>query len=909
MKNFRKVLALVLVVAVLFSFVAIANAATPSQIKDWLDDDYVEEMDREYYTDDEDIDYVEAVRVLTYVGILNGYPEGDDTFSFQPANNIRRNEMAKMIAVLANAGYDVDELYATAADFEDVPADDWAASYVAYCAKTGIVAGRSATTFDPNASVTGLETAKMLLVVLGMDAEQQGYVGADWKVNVLRDAKVMGLLENFDAAYNIDAAISRDEAANMMLNALKAPCVVGFLSDDVITVTNTLVFGDYDRDDFEYNYTRVGNYATLRDAAEAENWALFGNVVISDDLLADVLFDLKTTTGHDCFGRPGTLWTMVNNRKAVDVVFAAIDADFAEYDTSVEEVMEYLDETTKGEFNYNLWIDGDLTEYDEDYMGLYNQLHDDDVLGKGVVVEIYEHDDEIDVVVINTYIDKITAVNMAKGTVTLGGETVKNEWGFNASDVDETVVLFWECADGIHNVEVIEPETATLTRANIDGKGNKSFIASGETYEYAHTFGIYLGGYEWDDMMSFDDDGLRDWDIYTDMNGFVMYVERVDHTEAEFVVIDGDSWISEDPYMTADGMEFKVNTCDFVYFEEDAPVKTVDTTAMFNNAFVGADDLDGIENNDVLAWVITDEVEDEMYLVAADVADGNTEIALKRGAVEIDTTDADLKNIKVNADTQFIVRVPDYFGENDDDFTYLYFDGMNDIDANYVAEDFQYFVDNDEDVELDGSGRFYAYIYVDAVYAKETNRAFILNHYMSSVLKLDNGRTMGGDIFEAIVNGEEALVVYDRGYDVISNLMADGPVMVKSDLVLIGWTLDDMPVWANPGVSDSSDGRIEAADEPEFRIDGEVLTWRGTGSTTTTDQYLAKKCDPDVSIWVAEPNKKGEFEAKELSADELVNYSSSLGYKYIAGWAIDALDETNRTDGLVDYLLLVVTEA
>ena len=56
MKNFRKVLALILVVATLFSFVAMASAKSASE-----------------YTDYADVKYVEAVDVLTALGIINGY--------------------------------------------------------------------------------------------------------------------------------------------------------------------------------------------------------------------------------------------------------------------------------------------------------------------------------------------------------------------------------------------------------------------------------------------------------------------------------------------------------------------------------------------------------------------------------------------------------------------------------------------------------------------------------------------------------------------------------------------------------------------------------------------------------------------------------------------------------------------
>ena len=74
----------------------------------------------------------------------------------------------------------------------------------------GIVAGRNATTFDPEGKVTGIETAKMLLCLIGFDAKAQGYVGTNWKTHVLADAKNMGLLAGFAADYEADKAITRE---------------------------------------------------------------------------------------------------------------------------------------------------------------------------------------------------------------------------------------------------------------------------------------------------------------------------------------------------------------------------------------------------------------------------------------------------------------------------------------------------------------------------------------------------------------------------------------------------------------------------------------------------------------------------------------------------------------------------
>ena len=147
MKNFRKVLALILVVATLFSFVAMASAKT-------LED----------YSDASEVKYEEAVSVLSALGIINGY-DG----AFHPGDDIDRDEMAKMVAVLRNAGDFAASLYASANKFAAAKGS-WAEGYIAYCAQVGIVNGRNASTFDPNGKVTGVEVLKMLLCTLGYDA-------------------------------------------------------------------------------------------------------------------------------------------------------------------------------------------------------------------------------------------------------------------------------------------------------------------------------------------------------------------------------------------------------------------------------------------------------------------------------------------------------------------------------------------------------------------------------------------------------------------------------------------------------------------------------------------------------------------------------------------------------------------
>ena len=276
MKNFRKVLALVLVVATLLSFATMASAD---------------------YKDQASIDakYELAVDVLSGFGIISG----DDKGNFRPNDEIDRDEVAKMVAVLCNGGEDIEAYYADACTFADTK-NTWAAGYVAYCYHTGIIDGRNATTFDPNASITGYEVAKMLLCVLGFDADEQGYVGKDWKVNVLRDARNFGLLDDLDKSFNLKNNIKRQEVAQMILTALEKPVGVGVLSDNIVKITNA-VYGDiYD-----------GTIISIKDLGIGEFSIFYGNVVVSNDCLLEV-YDYDWDVVVDCFGRPYMVWAGEN---------------------------------------------------------------------------------------------------------------------------------------------------------------------------------------------------------------------------------------------------------------------------------------------------------------------------------------------------------------------------------------------------------------------------------------------------------------------------------------------------------------------------------------------------------------------------------------------------------------------
>ena len=112
----------------------------------------------------------------------------------------------------------------------------WARGYIKYCQSLGIIAGKSNTKFCPNDKVTAQEAAKMLLVTLGYDATKAGLVGTNWAAKTNALADENGLLEDVNTSFT--AACPRQYAAQLIYNAIDTPTVVW--RDDAYTNVNVL---------------------------------------------------------------------------------------------------------------------------------------------------------------------------------------------------------------------------------------------------------------------------------------------------------------------------------------------------------------------------------------------------------------------------------------------------------------------------------------------------------------------------------------------------------------------------------------------------------------------------------------------------------------------------------------------
>ena len=263
----KKLLALVLALVMTMSLVTISNAA---------------------FKDADKISNKEAVDVMAAVGVLAGYDNGE----FGATDTLTRAQACKIIAYLDLGGKTADAIKGSGTVFSDVAATAWYAGYVEYCAGAGYVAGIGGGKFDPNANVTGVQFAKMLLCALGYKAEIEGYTGSDYTIAIARDANKNDLFKGLSIATS--ANLTREQAAQMAFNALKADVVEYQGGTEVSTSDGTKVVINATRNNIRDNTAYDGGSDGLQQLCEK---------LYKSDL------KVNKTTGTDDFGAPANVWT------------------------------------------------------------------------------------------------------------------------------------------------------------------------------------------------------------------------------------------------------------------------------------------------------------------------------------------------------------------------------------------------------------------------------------------------------------------------------------------------------------------------------------------------------------------------------------------------------------------------
>ena len=460
----KKLLALVLALVMSMSLVTISNAA---------------------YSDKADIDLTDAVDVLSAVGVF----EGSDG-KFDPKANLTREQAAKLVAYLQLGQKSADALVG-GNKFTDVAANRWSAGYVDYCATTGVVAGVGNGQFNPTGSLTALQFGKMLLVCLGYDATTENLTGADWQINTSKLMASAKLLKGLDSVKANDV-ITREQAAQMMLNAIKAPTVEYDTKGSTITIGGTVIgIG--------------GSKATYVTATVAEDKSVtnIGKTQLTNSTaytveLGEKLFsNLKLSSDTDAFERPVTVWTL----KAEKIGSYANTPDLT-YTAEVKLGTIYSDLGTSKKLVYSSTA---LVANDTDKFAYYAdgtinaslgkgdiaKGNDQKVGGNGVLIEVYYDDvaNTAKVVEINTYGGEVTSARAKTASkdanVTVTPLNAGKGGNYETEDfkVDDIVAYNYSTKTsdaGVKNVVAAEKVTGELTGYT----AGKSVVVGGTTYKF-----------------------------------------------------------------------------------------------------------------------------------------------------------------------------------------------------------------------------------------------------------------------------------------------------------------------------------------------------------------------------------------------------------------------------------------
>ena len=164
-----------------------------------------------------------------------GYPDGN----VRPQGNISRAEVATIFFRLLKA--EVRDGNLTAENtFTDVTDGQWHNKAISTMAKLGIVKGRRADSFDPDASITRAEFAAICARFNTKPVENSGSfsdISGHWAENEIERAAAFGWISGYpDGTFHPDARITRAEAMTMINRVLcRMPQNESDLLDSMVT--------------------------------------------------------------------------------------------------------------------------------------------------------------------------------------------------------------------------------------------------------------------------------------------------------------------------------------------------------------------------------------------------------------------------------------------------------------------------------------------------------------------------------------------------------------------------------------------------------------------------------------------------------------------------------------------------
>ena len=497
----------------------------------------------------------------------------------------------------------------------------------------------------------GTQFAKMLLVALGYDAKIENLVGNSWAINTAKLALGDADLDNGMEEISLSDNLTREQAAQMAYNAMKATLV------EYEDKGGDIIIGDITINNGATKATPV----TSKVKAESTN--------ISAEKTTDGLWtvefaekyckDLKVTANDtDAFERPASTWKYKNT----EIGTYADDAD-ASYTTEVKMGTIYSDlGLSKGiaKANITTYVDGQKTTSNYD---ITKGESNNKIGGNGVLTEVY-YDDEAETVVItmvNTYLGKITASYAASSTKdayvnfeakTGSGSTYETDADYA---VDSYVLYTYSSKSGdvgVQSMQAAEEVTGNLT-AYTQGK---SVTVGGAVYESNAVQGSK------DTITSALSNAMKsDVTVYLDSYGYAVYVDA-DAASDNYAVVMG--WTG------SNSVGVNTNRTATLLFA-DGTTKSVNVTK--DTVFAANDALNGdINTGDIVSYRINSDDEYKLTVLAdtnknlssgAIITKGNS--SLNNGtAMDYNKTGTAKKAISANGKTVFV-----FYNANTDNYS------------------------------------------------------------------------------------------------------------------------------------------------------------------------------------------------------------------------------------------------
>ena len=864
----KKFLSLVLALVMTMSLVTISAGA-----KDFADDDA--------------ITYEEAVAVLSEIGVVDGYTDG----SFKPATALNRGQAAKIICNLILGPTTASELSADTAPYADVPVDHIFAGYIAFCAKEGIISGYADGSFKPAAPLTSYAFMKMLLGALGYDAETEGYVGANWSINVAKRALAIGLTKGLKGDFNGIDTVIREEAALYAFNTLKAT-MVEYESKTVVTVGDAQVNLSGNIREVEWGEARAKNDGNIK----ADGFVQFAEKYF-DDLEVEIV--------KGAYGRPANKWT--NDRDTIGT-FTSIDPDYVfTAAASEKEVYNLMGKkyTMDEGSEWTCYEDGAEADF-ADYIGK-NKNVDWNATEDGALTEVYITGEienaagktvayELTIVKINYYLGEVVRVKSDDDgeyiTVkSIDSKVALDDKKFYVEGYEEEDLIVFTVDENEDEETVVasvaDPEVVTgeVSRVQKTEDSNNTYLrVEGEKYEYS-AWNVY----DLEDTTDAHPDLNTEYNLYLDPNGFVLGFELAgEEADPQYLYVK-DSWKEYGEWtakvLLPDGTVTRVDVADEYelfesYEDEDGDEVTTADIVWVEDTDLG--DSDGGSTIDGLIWAYTID-EDGVYTLE-----------------------------EVDPETAFYPVDEEEVATIENDEAYVYF-GDEETTEYFIVDEDTIFVDEEGETAytgysevpnmdeaaiaylLDGKIAEIVFVLEAEIYDKDSVYFVVDDITEDDIETLKHGSTYYRIVFDAYINGEKAdeLIIKDSEFEKVAPI--DLETADTLTLYEIVKTVDEQYITKIA----SEDYELQAVASV-----GNKAFYLGEESDLATDKYTVNA--DTIFVVITAEYDDGELDGYDIDAGDLADMKVSTVDEE-EGWVAKvAVVEADDQKAEVVYIVRII---